>query len=90
LVSSTLGFSTPKLELPSFLIKSYGNFNSFLSKITGKTPVLSKEMARLACENHCYSGEKARKELKMPHTPLSIAVKESHLWFEENGYISKY
>jgi dihydroflavonol-4-reductase len=90
LVSSTLGFSTPKLGLPSFLIKSYGNFNSFLSKTTGKIPVLSKEMARLACENHCYSGEKARKELKMPHTPLSIAIKESYRWFEENGYISKY
>ncbi len=89
LVSSSLGFSTPQLILPAILIRSYGHFNTFLSKITRKTPVLSKEMARLACENHCYSGEKARKDLKMPHTPLSVAIKDCFQWFEENGYTSK-
>jgi len=89
LVSSSLGFSTPRIVFPNLLIRSYGRFNSFISKITKKTPVLSKEVARLACENHCYSGEKARRELKMPHTPLSVAIKECYQWFEENGYTSK-
>ena len=89
LVSSSLGFSTPKRILPAILIRCYGHFNSFFSKITRKTPVLSKEMARLACENHCYSGEKARKDLKMPHTPLSVAIKECFQWFGENGSTSK-
>ena len=86
LLSKSLQVNVPKITLPSMLIRSYGKFNSSISKLTGKPPILSKEMATLSCENHCYSGEKARNELKMPHTPLNIAIKEAFEWFVENGY----
>ena len=86
LLSETLQVKVPKITMPSMLIRAYGNFNSGVSKLTGKLPILSKEMATLSCENHCYSGEKARNELKMPHTSLNIAIKEAFEWFVENGY----
>ena len=89
LVSKTLQFRTPQMVLPAFLIKLFGILNSSLSKITGKLPVVSKEMARLSSEDHCYSGDKAREKLKMPHTPLAIAIEECFDWFLKNGYTQK-
>jgi hypothetical protein len=77
------------MVLPAVLIKLFGILNSSLSKITGKLPVVSKEMARLSSEDHCYSGDKARKKLKMPHTSITVAIQECFDWFVEHGYTQK-
>ena len=36
-----------------------------------------------------YVAAKAVKELKMPQTPIKIAVREAFDWFKENGYLDR-
>ncbi|SFT67066.1 Nucleoside-diphosphate-sugar epimerase [Lishizhenia tianjinensis] len=88
LMAEELKVTPPHFKLPDNIVKIYGRICSLICKATRKTPTITKELALLSCENHIYSGEKARRELNMPNTPLNIAIRESYEWFILNGYIS--
>ena len=60
-----------------------------MQKISGIVPSVTKELAIISSEHHCYSGEKARQQLLMPNTDLQISVKECFEWFQQNGYTNK-
>ncbi len=89
LISEVIGVKPPKFMIPSYLVRLYGSLNSFIGSMFGVRPSITKEIAQLSCENHCYSSEKARKELDMPITDLRVAVGECFEWFKKNGYFTK-
>ncbi len=89
IISECVGAASPKYILPDILIRYYGKINSFLAGIFRFHPKVTRELALISCEDHCYSGEKARKELQMPVTSLYDAVKESFSWMRQNGYVSR-
>lgn len=89
LIAETIGSKAPKRQLSDFMVKSYGGVNSFLAKIYKFQPAVTKELATISTEKHYYSPDKARKELKLPETPLKVAIKECHDWLDENGYFDK-
>jgi len=86
IMGGAIGVKPPSIQLPSFLIHFIGKSGSVIGRLTGKSPSITKEIALLSCGDHCYSGEKARKELKMPVTKLEIATKECIEWFKAKGY----
>lgn len=87
-VSTTLGIKAPKRKLNKNTVIVIGKINSFLAKLFKYRPKISYEMAIIANEEHFYSPSKARIELKLPQTPIEVAIKESFEWFKENNYIS--
>jgi dihydroflavonol-4-reductase len=88
LICDVIDVEPPQYIMPSLMVKSYGAMNSFLAQVLkNPNPKVTKELAQLSCEDHCYSGEKARRELLMPCTDLRVAVAEGFNWFKENGFI---
>ncbi|MFY8029707.1 MAG: hypothetical protein ACOVPB_11070, partial [Bacteroidia bacterium] len=83
-----IGAEPPQIKIPASLICIFGAINSMIGRISGKSPAITKEIAKLSVGYHCYSGEKARRELNMPCTDLSIAAKECKDWFVANGYLN--
>ncbi|MFT6177343.1 MAG: dihydroflavonol-4-reductase, partial [Bacteroidia bacterium] len=51
------------------------------------SPQITTELAIIATEEHYYSGEKARRELGLPQTPIETAIDECFDWFNKNGYL---
>ena len=90
LIAETIGVSAPKFSPPSLFVKIYGTINSWIGKMSKRVPSVTREMAMLSCEHHCYSGEKARLQLQMPSTDMRTAVKECFEWFQQNGYTTKF
>lgn len=88
-IAKVIDVKAPKRVLPSPVIIAYGSLNSILAKTIRYTPSVTREVAIIACENHYYSSEKARKELQLPQTPLEVAVKECFEWFRSNGYLKQ-
>lgn len=86
-IAGAIGARPPKFRFFDSVIISYGAVSSFLGKAFRYSPVLTKELARISCDTHFYSAEKARKELELPQTPIETAAKECFEWFKENGYI---
>ena len=89
LIATTIGVPAPKFSLPKPLVMLFGKLGSLFGKMSGRIPTVSAEMARLSCEDHCYSGEKARVKLNMPCSKLDDAIRDCFLWFEQNGYTKK-
>lgn len=87
IIGKEIGVKAPSRMLPNGLVKMYGSVNSMLAKLFKFHPKVTKELALISCEDHCYSGEKARAQLQMPVTPLEVAVQESFQWFKSNGYL---
>jgi dihydroflavonol-4-reductase len=85
--ANVIGVKPPKRKLSSKVVILYGAFNSFLAKTLKFTPSVTRELAKISCEEQYYCSCKAREELKMPITPIEVAVKECYEWFIENGYI---
>lgn len=88
LIAKTLNVKPPSRKLSTFMVTSYGALNSFFARIFNYYPGVTKELSIISCENHFYSVEKARQELKLPQTPIETAVTECYNWFVENGYIN--
>jgi dihydroflavonol-4-reductase len=87
LIATTTGSKIPTLRIPSLLTKAYGLFNSLIGKVSGKPPTLSYNLACIACDDQYYSPAKAVKELEIPQTPLSVAVKDAFDWLKEHKYL---
>lgn len=87
-VSTTLGIAAPKRKLNQNLVIAFGKMNSYLAKLFKFKPKISYEMAIISNEEQFYSPSKARKELKLPQTPIEKAIKECFEWFKANNYLS--
>ena len=85
--AKVIGAKPPKRKLSSRAVVFYGTVNSFLARQLKFTPSVTKELAKISCEKQYYSSTKAKEELKMPTTPIEVAVKECYDWFVENEYI---
>jgi len=89
LIAEVVGVKPPKIRFPAIVTKIYGALGNVFAGITGSTPTVSLNMAKIACDGHYYSANKAIKELDMPQTPVEFAIKEAFDWFVTNGYIKK-
>ncbi|MEW6777363.1 MAG: epimerase, partial [Bdellovibrionota bacterium] len=90
LFSKVTGMPTVKLWSPNFAALIGAYFLEAISNwITKKPPLLTTANIRASRFYLYYDNSKARKELSWEPTPLEGHVRESALWFLENGYIKK-
>ncbi|MEM9821928.1 MAG: NAD-dependent epimerase/dehydratase family protein [Bacteroidota bacterium] len=85
-IAQTVGVKAPSLFIPPQISKVYGWLGSQFSRISGKAPTVSYAMARISCDEHYFSAQKAVDELGLPQTDIKIAIKESFNWLHTNGY----
>jgi dihydroflavonol-4-reductase len=62
---------------------------SLIGVITRKPPRVNYALARISCDEHYYTSQKAVQELGLPQTSIEIAIEEAFTWFKENGYLEK-
>ncbi len=87
MIARVVGKKPPSIAIPPLLTKAFGLLGSAIGAITGKPPSVSYKMAKVSCDGHYFSAEKAVRELKMPQTPLEQAIRECYEWFNKNGYL---
>ena len=72
----------PRIPIPAFLVLLVGMVQSLVAAISGIPPQLGFYMARGSCQHAYYSSEKARKDLGLPGTPVSVAIGETVEWLK--------
>jgi dihydroflavonol-4-reductase len=87
LMAETLKVKPPKIPMPKAAVLAYGKVSMWIFKLTGKKPVVSYPMAKIACDTHYFSAAKAVKELGLPQSPIEEGIKECFDWLDKNGYI---
>ena len=88
-MAAELGVSPPKLGIPKLALLAYGRIGSLIASITGRKPTVSYPMAKIACDAHYFTAEKAIRELDLPQTPIEEGIRESFNWLKANGYIDR-
>jgi dihydroflavonol-4-reductase len=79
-MAAVAGVAPPKLFIPGFVSKLFGLVMTVTAKIFGFIPVLTYRTARVSGDFNYYSAEKAIRELKLPQTPVEVAIKEAYDW----------
>ncbi|MFP4509986.1 MAG: NAD-dependent epimerase/dehydratase family protein [Spirochaetaceae bacterium] len=85
--ASVMGVEAPRRAIPRGLSLAMGALGSAVASLSGKAPLISRQVARLGTEDHYYTSEKARSELLMPVTPIEDAILDSFTWLRKNGYL---
>lgn len=77
LMAAGLGTSPPPLPVPRPLMRFYGWWSERWARLTGQPGRLNPSMARVACDGHYFTCEKAVAELKMPQTSIEKAIEDA-------------
>lgn len=86
-MATVLGVNPPKRSIPCWGLLAYGRIGSIIAAITGVKPTVSYAMAKISCDAHYFTAEKAVRELDLPQTPIEEGISESFIWLKSNGYI---
>ena len=89
LIADTIGAKRPAIYFPAFITTAFALLLTFIAKMQGKQPNISYQMAKVSGHGHYFTAEKAVREIDLPQTPLSIAIRESYEWLRDNGYLDK-
>lgn len=84
-VSAVTGCQEPNLRIPNWAVLVFGFLGSFVGKLIKKEPLISYPMAKIVCGNQFVSCDKTINDLKMPQTPIELAIKDCYEWFRKNG-----
>src|SRR4030043_273886 len=79
-MADAAGVPPPKIYVPGFVALLTGFMIETTARIFGFTPALTYRMARVSEDYNYYSAEKAIRELKLPQTPIEIAINEAYEW----------
>jgi len=87
-MASELGVAPPGRGIPRWGLLAYGRFGSLIAGITGRKPTVSFPMAKIACDTHYYSSEKAVRQLDLPQTPIEEGIREGFKWLKSRELIT--
>lgn len=87
LIGNTLGVKPPKRKIPDWAVLAAGQLLTMKARLTDTPPLISYPLAKIAIDDHYFTQQKAIEELKLPQTPLEVAIREAYEWFKANNYV---
>ncbi|CAM1361255.1 NAD-dependent epimerase/dehydratase family protein [Tenacibaculum xiamenense] len=73
-IALTFGKKAPSIKVGKFITELTWRFDWLLTKLTGKTPLLTKNSARSSHHKSYYSSEKIQKALNFEFTSISLSI----------------
>ncbi|GAB3571685.1 NAD-dependent epimerase/dehydratase family protein [Spirosoma luteolum] len=85
LMSQTLGVRPPRLLLPRPVAQLVGWLGDRRADLSQRPSPINAAMAAVSNDEHYFSVSKAVHELKLPQTPIRVAVEQAVAWFRRHG-----
>ncbi|MCB0530713.1 MAG: NAD-dependent epimerase/dehydratase family protein [Lewinellaceae bacterium] len=85
-MAKVVGAPEPYMQLPGWLVKTIGLLGEAAGKVLHIKPMISYPIACISCDLQFVSSDEAKKDLKIPHTPVEQAIRDCYTWFRANGY----
>jgi dihydroflavonol-4-reductase len=89
LLSSLTGLRAPKIKVPYPIALSSAYLSESISRLTRKVPAIEIEAVQLGKKKMFFNAEKAVRELGLPQTDVSIALKKAIDWYLAHGYVKE-
>lgn len=75
--------------VPVFLAGMNASFGEMVSRFTKRPPILSKETFRIIAHGFQVDGSKAVKELGIEYTPLEEGLRQTVIWYWQQGLLKR-
>ena len=85
-LSRLTGLPAPRLRLPHWLPLAAAYAEGGLWRLTGRTPRVTPEAARMSRHRMFFDAGKAVRELGLPQSPVEDALGRAVQWFTDHGY----
>jgi dihydroflavonol-4-reductase len=89
-LSELTGLPAPQTTIPAWIPLSAAWVDEYVLTRLGKTPSVPLDGVRMAQQKMYYDPSKAVRELGLPQTPVSVALKEAVDWFVQHGYVPNF
>ncbi len=86
IVCQLAGRPSPTIKLPREAIFPVAYAAEFISRFTGKEPIVTIDALRMAKKKMYFSSSKAERDLGYTHRPAQEALADAYGWFKGNGY----
>lgn len=88
IIGAVIGTTPPKIYIPSWASLSYGLLNEYFCFLLKKKPTVTFAISKIGNEGFYYDCTKAVVELKMPQSPIDVAIRECYEWLKLKNHIS--
>ncbi|MBD2038728.1 NAD-dependent epimerase/dehydratase family protein [Leptolyngbya sp. FACHB-321] len=88
-LAALTGQPAPQNAIPAWIPLTVAWIDEQILAPLGKTPSVPLDGVRMAQQPMYYNAAKAVRELGLPQTPLSTALRDSIEWFVKNSYVKK-
>jgi dihydroflavonol-4-reductase len=89
LLAKLTGKRPPAVRLPYLPVLAAAYVNELVSVISKKPPRIPLAGVRMARRYMYFDSSKAVRELKLPQSPIEVALGKAIAWFGDNGYLAK-
>lgn len=86
-LSPFVGRPVPSIRLPMLVPLAYAAVGEYVLGPLGRPPDVSVESVRMARGRMYYDARKAVKELALPQSDVTVALRDAVQWFLEHGYL---
>ncbi|AFZ55776.1 NAD-dependent epimerase/dehydratase family protein [Anabaena cylindrica FACHB-243] len=87
ILADITGLKAPQISVPALLPLTVAWIEEKILAPLGKTPTVPIDGVRMAQQPMYYDASKAVRELGLPQSPVSVALKDAVDWFVSNGYV---
>jgi dihydroflavonol-4-reductase len=87
MAASALGRSPPLVDLGHALARWGARASEAFAALTKREPLLTRDAVAISEIGLAADGSKAVRELKVPTTPLEVAVRDAFAWFVRERYV---
>jgi dihydroflavonol-4-reductase len=87
LTAGVVNCKPPRLSLSPSLVKTFGLIANLFAGVFNRPPLITKQAARMSCDQHFFNSEKAVRELNLPQTPITQGIEESYTWFKQKNLL---
>jgi dihydroflavonol-4-reductase len=86
-LSELTGLAAPQHTIPAWIPLSAAWVDEYVLTQFGKAPSVPLDGVRMAQQTMYYDASKAVRDLGLPQTPISVALKAAVDWFIQHGYV---
>ena len=88
-LATITGLRAPGLRLPRAVPLAYAAFGEYVLAPLGVQPDIALDGVRMAKQRMFYTAEKAVRELGLPQSPVTNALRDAVTWFQDHGYAAR-
>jgi dihydroflavonol-4-reductase len=86
-IARIVGARPPRVRVGPFIAYCGGIGGDLWARVSNREPAINSAMIGLSAQSHCFSSDRAKRELGYVVRPLDETLADAWAWFVQHGYV---